>query len=33
VEGQIAALWALDQATSIAALMALLSSLARNAAG
>jgi len=31
VEGQIAALWALDQATSIAPLMALLSSPARNA--
>ena len=33
VEAQIAALWALDQAASIAPLMALLSSPARNAAG
>jgi len=33
VEGQIAALWALDSSASIAPLMALLSSLARNAAG
>jgi 2-methylcitrate dehydratase PrpD len=32
VEGQIAALWALDQAASLAPLMALLSSPARNAA-
>jgi 2-methylcitrate dehydratase PrpD len=33
VEAQIAALWALDQSASIAPLMALLSSPARNAAG
>ena len=33
VEGQIAALWALDQAASLAPLMALLSSPARNAVG
>ncbi|MCA3368446.1 MAG: MmgE/PrpD family protein [Roseomonas sp.] len=33
VEGQITALWALDQAASIAPLMTLLSSPARNAAG
>jgi len=33
VEGQIAALWALDQSASIAPLMALLSSPAHNAAG
>jgi hypothetical protein len=33
VEGQITALWALDQSASIAPLMALLSSPARNAAG
>ena len=33
VEGQIAALWALDSSASIAPLMALLSSPARNAAG
>jgi 2-methylcitrate dehydratase PrpD len=33
VEGQIAALWALDRSASIAPLMALLSSPARNAAG
>jgi 2-methylcitrate dehydratase PrpD len=32
VEGQIAALWALDQAASIASLMALLSSPAHNGA-
>jgi 2-methylcitrate dehydratase PrpD len=33
VEGQIAALWALDQSASIAPLMALLSSPARNGVG
>jgi hypothetical protein len=33
VEGQIAALWALDRSASIAPLMALLNSPARNAAG